>query len=48
MILDPNTPDGFPVSEVQVYYDAGPDPPFIAEVDPPHWDDISDPPHWED
>ncbi len=45
--LDPNTPNGFPESEVQVHYDAGPDPPFIAEVDPPHWDDISDPPHWE-
>lgn len=37
--LDPNTPDGFPISEVQVHYDAGPDPPFMAEFDPPHWKD---------
>lgn len=46
--LVPDTHDGFPVPEVQVHYDAGPDPPFIADVDPPHEGDYSDPPHWEE
>ena len=45
-----DTHDGFPGPEEQVHYednggagsphyDTGPDPPFIAEVDPPHWQD---------
>lgn len=46
--LVPNTHDGFPEPEVQVHYDTGPDPPPIADIDPPHWEGISDPPHWED
>ncbi len=45
--LLPNTPDGFAEPEVQVHYDTVPDPPFIADIDPPHWDDHSDPPHWQ-
>ncbi len=31
--------DGFPESEVQVHYATGPDPPSIADIDPPHWED---------
>ena len=46
--LLPNTPDGFPEPEVQVHYDTGPDPPSVADIDPPHWEDHSDPPHWEE
>ena len=34
-----NTPDRYPDPEVQVHYDTGPDPPSIADVDPPHWED---------
>jgi len=37
--LDPNTPDGFSEPEVHVHYDAGPDPPSIADIDPPHWEE---------
>jgi hypothetical protein len=48
--LFPNTHDGFPQLEVEVQlsYDAGPDPPHVIEIDPPHWEEICDPPHWED
>ena len=42
------TQDGFSEPAVQLFYDAGPDPPLITEIDPPHWEDTSDPPHWED
>jgi hypothetical protein len=34
-----HTFDGFAEPEMQVHYDAGPDPPFIADIDPPHWED---------
>ncbi len=40
--LNPNTSDGFPEPE---HYDTGPDPPAVADIDSPHWDDDSDPPH---
>ena len=46
--LVPNTHDGFPEPEAQIHYDAGPDPPPIADIDPPHWKGIPNPPHWED
>ena len=34
-----NAPDGFSESEVQVHFETGPDPPSIADIDPPHWED---------
>lgn len=37
--LNPTTADGFSEPEVHVHYDAGPDPPSIADIDSPHWED---------
>lgn len=42
------THDGFPEVDDLVHYDTGPDPPQRAQIDQPHWNEISDPPHWED
>lgn len=46
--LVPETDDGFPEIDVQVYYDSGPDPPSIEYIDPPHCEYECDPPHWKD
>ena len=43
-----DSPDGFQEPEIQVHYDAGPDPPCIEDIDLPHCDNTSDPPHWAD
>jgi hypothetical protein len=37
--LNPSTSDGFSEPEVHVQYETGPDPPSIADIDPPHWED---------
>jgi putative transposase len=37
--LVPGTPDGFAEPEMQLFYDAGPDPPHKEEIDSPHWED---------
>jgi hypothetical protein len=37
--LNPNTSDGFAEPEVQVHYETDPDPPFVADIDSPHWED---------
>ncbi len=45
--LLPNTPDGFPEIEADVHYDAGPDPPYKEDIDPPHYDEVHDCSHWQ-
>ena len=37
--LNPTTSDGFSEPEVHVHFETGPDPPTIADIDPPHWED---------
>jgi hypothetical protein len=57
--LCPDTHDGFPEIVEQIHYDdygaadsrhysTGPDPPYVEEIDQPHYKNICDPPHYED
>lgn len=45
--LDPYTEDGFLEPEIQVHYDAGPDPPPIENIDPSYCEEVYDCSHWE-